>query len=141
MVAIEGDRRGFNDVGFLPHASVTGVFGFAGPAFGRHAAGSDVDRRGRRKERALGIRLQVAVGALDVILGFGIARDAVQQDSVSGGRHAGIDHAGRSGQVKDLGLWIVGRFVGISRALTGLLRLVVLEGALLNHVGDAAVGL
>ena len=140
-VAVELDRRRFDDVGVLPEARVPGVKSNAGRVVGSHAVSGDMNRRRRGQQGAVRLLLQFAVGALDVALGEGVAGGAVDADGVGGSRHAAVGHARIAGEHEHLvGGRVAGGVCPGLHALVGILAIGVGDVALLGDGVDAALG-
>ena len=108
----------------------------AGAAMSRHGAGGDVDRIRRRQQGPVGLRFQVAVGALDVAVGEGVTGGSIQAHAPAGGGHAAIDHPRRTVQHQHL----VGGSVNRTVAPGFALAIHVCHVSLLHDRIDAAAG-
>ena len=136
-VAIELDCRGLDDVGILPKAGISGVESNRRSAMGGHGSRGHMDRIGGSQKGAAGLRFQVAVGALDVAVGEGVAGCPVHAHAPRRGGHASIDDSGGNAENQDL----VGGSVG-GTSTPGLTLAILVGNASLLHDGiNAAAGM
>ena len=80
----------------------------------------DVDGVRGRQQRAIRLRLQLAVGGLHVVVGKAFAGLAIHADVHGRRRHAAVDDARRTGQHQHLIIGRVGGDVGESGASAGV---------------------
>ena len=105
-----------------------------------HGGSGHVDRRRGGQQGAVGLLLEIAVGAFDVSLGEGVIGDAIDANGVGRCHHAAIGNAGAAGEQQNA----VGRGVesfvrpGL-RAFFWWLAVGVDDGSLLNDGRDSTL--
>src|SRR3984893_8495769 len=102
MVTVKLDRGGLNNVGILPEARISAIKSDARTAVGRHGAGSHVNGVGGSQKGAVGLRLQVAVSAFDLVVGGGVPGRPIHTHGPAGSGHASVDNPGRASQHEHL---------------------------------------
>src|SRR5574337_889183 len=102
MVAVETNGRSRDHVCVLPKPGASTVESDGRSAVHRHRVGGYMNWAGRGQQRAVGLRLQVTIGALYLALRHGIPGRTIHTHASRGGGHSAFDHAWCAGQNEDL---------------------------------------